>query len=84
MKYTIQYCSESGSFACPENDDVEHVKGLNGIRACLDYWTEQHDMVGSDSSLASLWVVYGFKDNLDYPDFIVSVGPCGGLRRLNA
>jgi len=79
MKYTVQLMSESGSFSCCYPDDVEYADGMEGLRELLDYWTGQHEKVGSDATEASLWVHVGYIDSFDYPDFIVAQGPRGGL-----
>jgi hypothetical protein len=81
MSYTVQLVSESGSFAAPYGDDVEHCNSLKELDALLDYWEGQHDRVGSDSTAASLLVWKGkLEDVTDaYPDFEVKRGKRGGL-----
>ena len=82
MIYTTLLASESGSFASPQGDDVTVCKNKKEVAGLLDYWKQQHDLVGSDSSQASIHVFIGKHEDVTdmYPDFIVSSGPRGGCR----
>lgn len=81
--YTAQQCSESGSFAPPQADEVHHASSLAGLDWLLDSWEDEHDKVGSDSADATLMVWRGRLDNVQdlYPDFICRRGKRGGLVR---
>lgn len=81
--YTLQQCSESGSFAAPSGTDVYHATNLADLDWYLDNWEEQHDRFGSDSADASLLVWRGRLDDVTdvYPDFQCRRGPRGGLIR---
>lgn len=83
MIYTLQTISESGSFAAPEGTDVRHASSLADLRWHLDNWSDEHGRVGADESNASLLVWKGRLDDVTdlYPDFIVRLGPRGGLVR---
>jgi hypothetical protein len=81
--YTLQQCSESGSFAAPSGTNVYHAANLADLDWYLDNWEEQHDRVGSDSAGAQLLVWRGRLDDVTdvYPDFLCRRGPRGGLIR---
>ena len=83
MKYTIQLCSESGSFGHPFGDDVEHANGLAGLKELFDYWQRQHDIVGSDRADARMLVWISYIDDVTdiYPDFEILAGIRGGFRK---
>lgn len=79
MLYTALCVSESGSFS-NNPDYTEIVKSISGLKAIMEAWVIEHNRVGSDSSMASIWVKKGVYEEIDYPDFIVSMGPRGGVR----
>ena len=78
--YTLQLCSESGSFSCPEGDDIRHATSRADVSWYLDNWADKHDRVGSDSQEAYAVVFKGRLDSVQdiYPDYIVRIGPRGG------
>jgi len=83
MAYTIQLHSTSGSFASPWGHDVEHATNLAGVRESLEDWADQHLQVGSDRTDAHALVWKGHLEDVTdaEPDFELTVGPRGGIRR---
>lgn len=80
--YTLQLCSESGSFAAPRGTDTCHATSKSDVSWYLDDWADQHDRVGSDSADAYVVVFKGKLDSVQdiYPDYVVKIGPRGGHR----
>ena len=82
-KYTVQLHSTSGSFASPWGKDVKHFDTLAEIRDGLEEWANEHPKVGADRADAHCLVWHGkHRDVTDlYPDFELTYGPRGGIRR---
>ena len=82
MKYTYQRLADSGNWAYPQGDDVDHASSMDDLRSSLDSWA---DTVGryDEPQCASLMVWRGDIDDVtdQYPDFELKVGPRGGIRR---
>jgi hypothetical protein len=82
MKYTYQRLADSGNWAHPEPTDVRHASSLDWLRDSLEGWA---DTVGryDDPQAASLMVWCGDLEDVtdQYPDFMLTVGPRGGIRR---
>jgi hypothetical protein len=80
MLYTFQLLADSGSWAMPEPDSVSHATSLDQLRSELEDWA---DTVGrlDDPSLASVMVWRGRLDTVQdqYPDFVLRLGPRGGI-----
>ena len=84
MKYTYQEVSESGSFSMPYPDDVKHANSKRELESALCKWENEHYRVGSDETMASLWVSIGLLKDIEYPDFIAIHGPRGGFQLSQA
>lgn len=82
MIYTVQLVSQSGSFSAPQGTDVEIVRSKKSIKACLEAWAEEHDLVGSDPQDAAAFVWWGVERDVTdlYPDYQATLGPRGGFR----
>jgi hypothetical protein len=80
--YTYQQHAESGSWAHPQGDDVRHASSLDQLNGALIDWA---DTVGlyDDEHCASIMVWRGVHDNITdlHPDFILRLGPRGGVLR---
>ena len=81
--YTVQLNSLSGSFASPWGNDVRHACGLSDVRETLQDWADEHDTVGAERTDAHALVWHGTHDDVTdlYPDFELTIGPRGGIRR---
>lgn len=81
--YTVQFHSASGSFASPWGTDVKHFDNLRGVRDGLEDWSDQHALVGSERTDAHALVYAGHHEDVTdlYPEFELSVGPRGGVKR---
>ena len=79
MKMTYQLVSESGSFGAPYGQDVEH-GSKKDAESLLSYWVNQHDRVGSDSAMASIYAYVGHYDDVTdmCPDYEIKRGPHDG------
>lgn len=85
MKYTYQLMSESFSFANPEPTDVHHARSLREVlNVFLGYWIKEHKNSGTSPEYAYAWLSKGTLDSIEYPDFILKLGPRGGVRKENA
>lgn len=84
MIYTINYCSESGSFSHSPTD-VDHVQSLAKAKSMLKYWGYQHEQVGTDKNYAYLYIFKGLYDDTTdiYPDKIARFGKRGGINISN-
>ena len=82
MTYTILRTSNSCSFAYPEPTDTEVCHSKKELQWILERWQEEHSLVGSEESDASLLIWRGkLEDITDMePDFQATLGPRGGLQ----
>ncbi len=78
MKWYYQEVSESGSFD-RSGWSIEWFRcnSKKSVEELFENWLDDHDAVGADRKYASLHVYKGAKG--DYPDFIVKLGPRGGI-----
>lgn len=81
MQYTANPSSESWSFA----NDPSHVHFCKSKAEVEDHfrdWCKDHETVGTSRDYARMIVFFGrHSDTTDlYPEFILSVGPRGGVR----
>ena len=83
MPYTIQLHSLSGCFSTPWGTDVKHARTMVDVHDELHYWADQHPHVGADRCDAHALVWKGTIDDVTdaYPDFELTMGPRGGIRR---
>lgn len=82
MLYTFQRLADSGNWAQPQPDDVEHCASLDALRWELNSWADTVDRY-DERQAASLMVWVGCLDDVtdQYPDFELKLGPRGGIRR---
>lgn len=83
MHCTIQLNSLSGSFASPSGTDVIRCATISDARAELDDWADEHSRFGADRSDAHALVWVGHHVDITdlYPDWELTIGPRGGIRR---
>ena len=84
MKITAQFFASG--YADPQGDDVEHFKSFKDAKDAL--WRRSdfdpyYPCVGDDATMR-LWV--GTLDDVTdvYPDFELTIGPRGGIRKAPA
>lgn len=82
MKYTYQRLADSGNWAQPQPDDVSHASSVADLHWALDTWADTVERY-DDRQAASLMVWVGDLDDVtdQYPDFVLAIGPRGGIRR---
>jgi hypothetical protein len=78
--YTLQKHAESENWAPPQSDDVTYCSSVADLRWHLEDWAE---IVGlfDVPSVASIMVWKGTLEDVtdQYPDFIMRIGPRGGV-----
>jgi hypothetical protein len=82
MICTVQTNSLSGSFASPWGTDVR-ITDLRGAYDLLRDWADEHDRIGAEPTDAHMLVWRGAHDDVTdlYPDWELTIGPRGGIRR---
>lgn len=80
MYYTLQLHADSGNWASPQADDVRHACNRKGVADWLADWAET---VGryDNARCASALVWRGHLDDVadQYPDYLLTIGPRGGI-----
>jgi len=79
---TVQLHSLSGNFASPWGTDVS-TGTIGEAYELLRDWADQHDRLGAEPTDAHALVWKGRIDDVTdcYPDWELTVGPRGGIRR---
>jgi len=80
MRVTIQYWAESGNWACPTGEDVEHFDTLDGAVNSGFFHHVQDVGRYDDARCAGAFIWRGHSDDVTdlYPDYEIRVGPRGG------
>lgn len=82
MAYTIQLHSESGNWANPEGNHVRFAANLRELKDIFQDWIDTNDRYNSAQDATALVWSERLDDVTDQcPDFELTVGPRGGIRR---
>ena len=77
MTYTYQSFTDSGNFASPDHFDVEYAHSMKELKNNFSKWL---NTVRQYSELSvSFWVVKGYHETIEYPDFIIQNGKLDGI-----
>lgn len=79
MNYTYQTHTESGSFACPEPDDVQHASSKAELRRALERWADTVARYSEEPAALMVW--HGKHADITdlYPSFEATLGKRGGF-----
>jgi len=83
--HTIQLISESGSFGQPDGTDV-YFGSYQILKEYFGDWVQLHDRTGTGTEYARALVWKGKLEDVtdQYPDYVLTVGPRGGVVRSPA
>ena len=82
MAYTIQLFSESGNWANPQGDDVKFAANLREVYDLFYDWIDTNERYNYAQDATALVWSERLEDVTDqYPDWQLTVGPRGGIRR---
>jgi hypothetical protein len=79
MNYTYQTHTESGCFASPQPDDVQHATSKAELRRALECWADTVDRYSDEPATLIVW--HGKHADITdlYPSFECRLGKRGGF-----